>query len=201
MVAAIVDFAKTAACARPGFDESFRHDQVCAGYLSDGRPVAVGDVRRPVECPQVAALFDDPGLLAAATDFLGYVPKRREARLYWSFAAPLPDDVRRAFGQTIDFHYDVPWFNAVDAYFYLTPSDRYSGAHVIYRQSARHKPARFKLASAFNDEKKLTSYYGSARQHVIEGPAGFGFMVDPFGFHKAFAPVKRDRLMLQLRYS
>jgi hypothetical protein len=197
----MVAFASTAVCTRPGLDESFRLSEVRSGMLADGRPVPIADLRRPTDCPAVIAVRRDPGLMAAASVYLGYRPKRVVPRLFWSFAAPLPDHARRTLGQTIDFHYDVPWFNALHAYFYLTPSDRQSGAHVTYLGSANDKPLRFALTTAFRDDDSLRAYYGSGRQLTIEGPAGFGFFEDPFGFHKALAPVAHDRLVLQLQYS
>ncbi|HEX2884894.1 hypothetical protein [Vineibacter terrae] len=200
MVAAIIGFAEQAPCARPGFDESFRYADIRHGRLADGQPVPIADMRRPAACADVATIRNDPGLRQAASSFLGYQPPAPRVRLFWSFAAALPDDTRRALGQTIDFHYDVPWFNGVYAYFYLTPSDRHSGAHVMYPGSARDKPLRFVLASSFRDESALAAYYGADRQVVVEGPAGFGFLEDPFGYHKALPPVRHDRLVLQLRY-
>ncbi|HKU94197.1 MAG TPA: hypothetical protein VJR58_02920 [Vineibacter sp.] len=200
MVAAIVGFAEQAACARPGFDESFRYVDIRHGRLADGQPVPVADMRRPTDCTAVTTIRNDPRLQEAACAFLGYHPPQPRVRLFWSFAAALSDDTRRALGQTIDFHYDVPWFNGVYVYFYLTPSDRHSGAHVMVPGSARDKPLRFLLASAFRDEPALAAYYGADRQIVVEGPAGFGFLEDPFGFHKALPPVRHDRLVLQLRY-
>ncbi len=200
MVAAIVGFAEQASCARPGFDEHLRYVDIRHGRLADGQPVPVVDMRQPTDCTAVTIIRGDPGLREAASAFLGYQPARPRVRLFWSFAAALSDETRRALGQTIDFHYDVPWFNGVYAYFYLTPSDRHSGAHVMVPGSAWDKPLRFVLASAFRDEAALAAYYGADRQIVVEGPAGFGFLEDPFGFHKALPPERHDRLVLQLRY-
>lgn len=193
-------FAQAACCTRPGFDESFYPADVRDGALADGRQVPVADIRRPLKCETLVAIKNDPRLLAAAHLTLGYQPRRIAVRLFWSFAGPIPEETRRALGQTIDFHYDVPWFNSVYVYFYLTAVDQSSGAHVMYRGSATNKPLSFLLASCVGNEQALRNYYGAERETVIQGPAGFGFLVDPFGYHKALAPVVTDRLMLQLRY-
>jgi hypothetical protein len=193
-------FARMARCTRPGFDENFHPEDVRNGALRDGRQVPVADVHRPLECEVLAAIKNDPRLLAAAHLVLGYRSRRVAVRLFWSFAGPIPDETRRALGQTIDFHYDVPWFNSVYVYFYLTPVDQNSGAHVMYRGSAKNKPLAFLLSSCVGNEQVLRTYYGPEREMAIEGPAGFGFLVDPFGYHKALPPLTNDRLMLQLRY-
>jgi hypothetical protein len=201
VVAGIEHFAASAACTRPGYDETFSRHDVRNGLLPDGRPVVIADLHSPLKCPQVDALCSDPGLLAVVADHLGYRARRVEPRLYWSFVGNFPDDLRRSLFQTIDFHYDVPWFNAVYAYFYLTAVDERTGAHVIWRGSARDKPLRFILASAFQSEGRLVEYYGATRKLVLCGPAGFGFLEDPFAFHTAIPPSTSDRLMLQIRYS
>jgi hypothetical protein len=196
----IQTFARGTACTRPGFDESFVLAAVQDGRLADGGPIAIADVRRPLDCPAVATIAADNGLRGVAAAYLGYAARRVETRLWWSLAVDLPDDARRALRQTIDFHYDVPWFNAVYAYFYLTEVTEQSGAHVIYRGSARCKPWRFLLSSAFQNDGALDAFYGPSRRVVVTGPAGYGFFADPFAFHKALAPLVSDRLILQLRY-
>jgi hypothetical protein len=200
VIDSIAVFASTAPCRRPGFKEVFSHSDVTNGCLADGRHVAIADVLEPMACPAVAKLCEDAGLRRAASACLGYPVNRVEIRLYWSFAASLSDYERRALLQTIDFHYDVPWFNSVYAYFYLTRGDKHSGAHVLYRGSARNKPLHFKISSAFQTEEALSAYYGEHRQAVIEGPQGQGFFENPFAYHKALPPIEGDRLMLQLRY-
>jgi hypothetical protein len=199
-IRSIYRFAQTARCARPGFEESFYPHAVHDGALADGRQVPVADVCQPLKCAALVAIKNDPKLLAAAHLALGYRPRRIAVRLFWSFAGPIPDETRRALGQTIDFHYDVPWFHSVYAYFYLTGVDQRSGAHVMYRGSARNKRLTFLLAPCIGNEHALRKYYGADQETVIQGPAGFGFLVDPFGYHKALPPLTADRLMLQLRY-
>lgn len=193
-------FARTAPCVRPGFNGSFVLDDLHFGHLPDGRRVAIADIAAPLACPSVAALAADKGLKAAAAAYLGYVPSRVEVRLWWSLAISLPNDVRRSLQQTIDFHYDVPWFNAVYAYFYLTAVTEQTGAHVIIRGSARRKPWRFLMASTFQPDEALDDFYGAGQRLIVTGPPGYGFLTDPFAFHKALAPVRQDRLMLQLRF-
>jgi hypothetical protein len=113
----------------------------------------------------------------------------------------IADAQRREGGQTIDFHYDVPWYNAVYAYFYLTDTDSRSGAHVMIPGSAAKKSLGFILGTCTRSETELAAYYGRGPAPiVIEGRAGFGFFEDPYCFHKALAPISADRLMLQLRF-
>lgn len=47
----------------------------------------------------------------------------------------------------------------------------------------------------------LLARYGPDRMIALEGPSGFGFVEDPYCYHKALPPLSGPRLVLQLRYS
>lgn len=199
-VAEIRGFASSAPCRRPGGRARFGYADVRAGHLADGSAAPIADVDCPDACAAIVALRHDAALLAIARRHLGYRPRHVDVRLYWSFAGDMSDEARRAGGQTIDFHYDVPWYNAVYAYFYLTDTDRRSGAHVVLPGSAADKPLSFILAGCMRDDASLAAYYRATEPLTLEGPAGFCFFEDPYCYHKAIPPVAHDRLMLQFRY-
>src|SRR5690606_33061229 len=122
-------------------------------------------------------------------------------RLFWSPAARLSDDLRRRDAQTIDFHYDIDPSRTLYAFFYLTPTDGGSGAHVVLHGTHGSKPMAIVLGSTFQSAERLRALYGDLPALVIEGGPGSGFVEDPACFHRALPPRTADRLCLQLRYS
>jgi hypothetical protein len=200
-VAEIARYARAAGCARPDRRERFLASEVVDARLPDGAPAAVADVVDLMTCPAVRRVMADPHLLEIARRYLRYRPNRVEARLWWSFRGDLDPEERRRQGQAIDFHYDIPGYNAIYAYFYLSDVDRAAGPHVTIRGSHRGKPARMIFASTAQPEERVLRRYGAESALVIEGKAGTGFFEDPACFHKAAAPLARDRLVLQIRYS
>jgi hypothetical protein len=194
-------FARRSPCTRPGRGEPFRYDELIDGRTPDGQRVAIADVQAPSLSPAIARIAEDRILLAAVAHYLGYRPGRILTRLFWSPRSSLRDDERRRLGQTIDFHYDFEGFNAIYAYFYITPSGRRSGAHVAVKTSHRRKPLGMILSSCFQSEARVLGHYRPDDVTVIEGPAGFGFLEVPQCFHRALAPIEADRLLLQIRYS
>jgi hypothetical protein len=194
-------FARSSPCARPGRGEPFLYDELVEGRTPDGQRIAIADVQAPSLSPAVARIVEDRVLLAAVARYLGYRPNRIFTRLFWSPRSNLRDDERRRLGQTIDFHYDIEGFNAIYAYFYITPAGRRSGAHVAVKTSHRRKPLGMILSSCFQSEARVLGHYRPDDVTVIEGPAGFGFLEVPQCFHRALAPIEADRLLLQIRYS
>jgi ectoine hydroxylase-related dioxygenase (phytanoyl-CoA dioxygenase family) len=89
----------------------------------------------------------------------------------------------------------------VYVYFYLSDTDRHSGAHVVVAGSHKAKPLRMKLGSTRQPEHAVLRRYGADKVVVLEGAAGFGFLEVPSCFHKVLPPRTSSRLLLQLRYS
>jgi ectoine hydroxylase-related dioxygenase (phytanoyl-CoA dioxygenase family) len=100
----------------------------------------------------------------------------------------------------VRFHYDVHGFNFVYVNFYLSDTDRDSGAHVLIAGSHRDKSLRQLFGSARISDEAALRRYGAERVRIIEAKAGSGFFEDTACYHKALPPSARDRLMLQLRY-
>jgi hypothetical protein len=197
---ALLRFAHRDILVPPGRRLRFRHGDVERAHLATGEPIPLADVAAAHRHPAALALRHDPVLLEAIGRVLGYPPQHADIRLFWSFAGAMSDDERRRHGQTIDFHYDVPWFNAVYAYVYLTDTDRLSGAHVVIPDSTADMPARFRMSSCFRQREELLAYYGGECERIIAGPAGSGFIENPFIYHRALPPQVHDRLVLQLRF-
>jgi hypothetical protein len=197
----VVRHAREAPCRRATDNpERFLISEMRDGRSPLGDPVAIADVERLEQCPAIGQLAGDRTLFEVARLHLGYPPRQVLPRLYWSPRSRLSDTQRRINGQTIDFHYDIERHSALYLYFYLTPVDRDSGAHVVISRSHAAKPLAIKLGSTRQAEHRVMRRFGRDNVVVLEGGAGFGFFEDPACFHKALPPLKRDRLILQFRY-
>jgi hypothetical protein len=171
------------------------------GRLPSGQPAVIGRVIDPEACAAVHRVVYDPALLSLARSYLGYRPGITRTQLHWSFVSDAPPEYRRQLGQTIDYHFDVSWFNFLFVFFYLTSVDRRSGAHAIIRGSHRSKPVSMLWHSARQPDDAVLRRYGTASELVIEGAAGSGFVEDASCFHKVLAPVARERLALFIHYT
>jgi hypothetical protein len=202
-VAAIKSFALTEplhAIYDP-YGPTFHYRDVSRGVAADGRPMPIGGIHEPARCPAVQAIINDPVLRAIVRGYLGHQPRKIIAILSWSFGSPMSDDERRRLKHhVIDYHYDVEGLNFVYASFYITDTDRYSGAHVMMRRSHKRKPLRMLLGSASASQQAVYDEFGRENELVIEGPAGTGFIQDTSCYHRASPPTAGDRLMLAIRF-
>lgn len=180
---------------------TFRYEDVVNGRAADGRPMPVGGIREPSRCPAVQAVVDDPVLRSIVSGYVRHKPRTVKAILHWSFGSSMEDEERRRLKHVvIDYHYDVAGFNFVYASFYITDTDRYSGAHVMMKRSHNRKPLRMLLGSAVASEEAVRKQFGIENEITIEGPAGTGFVQDTSCYHRASPPTRGDRLMLAIRF-
>jgi hypothetical protein len=198
----IAQFARDARCRLPCDNgERFAFAEVEQGRTPRGTPAPLVEVDGVATCPVIAELARDAGLLEAARRYLGFHPRQVQLRLYWSPLARMQRRQRHAGGQTVDFHFDVEASRSLYVFFYIEGGDRHSGAHVAMLGSHRRKPLRLKLAPAFQPDHVIHAAFGQARERVLEGGPGFGFLEDPACYHKALPPTRGHRLVLQLRLS
>jgi hypothetical protein len=162
--------------------------------------VAIATVKGPSYDALIQALVGDPLLVDVVSSYLGYRPRYASPWLFWSFANGLSEAEREARYQTVKFHYDVHSYNFMYVNFYLLETDERTGAHALVRGSHRHKKWRHLLGSAKLSDDQALRDYSADRVVVVSGPAGTGFFEDTSCYHKALAPLDRERLMLQIRY-
>lgn len=180
---------------------TFFYSDVIRGRAVDGRPMPLGGIKEPSRCPAVQEVVEDPVLRAIVRTYLGYEPSRILTILDWSFASDFTDAERRKLQHhVIDYHYDVGGFNFVYAGFYITDTDRYSGAHMMMKRSHNRKPLRMLFGSAVASEDAVRRQFGRENEITIEGPAGTSFIQDPSCYHRALPPTQGDRLMLAVRF-
>ena len=133
--------------------------------------------------------------------YLGHGPRKITTILDLSFGSSMTDEQRRSLKHgVIDYHYDVAGYNFVYASFYITDTDRYSGAHVMMKRSHKSKPWRMLFGSARASQEAVYKQFGRENEITIEGPAGTGFVQDTSCYHRASPPTRGDRLMLAVRF-
>jgi hypothetical protein len=180
---------------------TFRYADVRRGKIPDGRSVPIGGIREPRRCAAVQAVVEDPVLRSIVNSYLGHEPRQIMTILDWSFASDFTDEERRKLRHhVIDYHYDVSGFNFVYASFYITDTDRHSGAHMMMKRSHNNKSLRMLLGSAAASQDTVRKRYGIENEITIEGPAGTGFVQDTSCYHRATPPTAGDRLMLAVRF-
>lgn len=153
------------------------------------------------DCPVITALQRDPQLLAIATKYLGRPPGHSDHRLWWSLANSVTDEHARVrSGQ--EFHYDLDDYRTISFFFYLKDVDTLGGPLMFIQGSHKKKKLKY-LLSMFKarPESDLLNFYRPEDFREMQGPAGFGFAVDLFGYHRGKPPENSDRLALQIRFA
>lgn len=148
---------------------------------------------------EVMRLLGDRVLCQIATRYLGYEPAVVEAYLE---ILSCPESAKGLISYPpLGFHYDVPGFNFLGFFFYLSDvTETTGGEHVMIRTSHRNKPLKFMLKSARTAGMEVDSYYPTKLHFEVRGPKGSGFAEDLYSFHKVNPPISQDRLTLQIRY-
>ena len=178
----------------------FRFADVRDGRLPDGSPALIADVLGVDGVAAARAVAHSPRILAALERYMHYRPIGVDVRVLASFAGDFSDDTWRAYGQTVDFHFDVHSYNFIYANYYLTDVEANSGAHVMVHGTHVNKPLNWLLGQARRSDDEVARAYPPESQHTIAGPRGLGFLQDSSCFHKALPPKTRDRLLLHIRY-
>jgi Phytanoyl-CoA dioxygenase (PhyH) len=199
-VAQVISFA---ACA-PCYGNAERHrllDRSPCGCLIPADAV-VGDYLDGIaDCGVIRQLWRDPRILVIAGASLGTRPLPLRSRLWWSFQADRATPEMRAVHSQDSFHFDLDDWCAVKFFFYMTDVGRENGPHIYVRNSHRNRPMHDQL-SPFKSRSShyITSKYGRDNLAVMQGPAGTGFVEDPYGFHTGTAVTGASRLMLEIEY-
>ncbi|MBF2068001.1 MAG: hypothetical protein IGS39_26820 [Calothrix sp. C42_A2020_038] len=196
----IREFSKNTLLGQENTKAHFYYHDVKNGYLPDGRVIVQGIAVHPLKCNAIQQIINDPILRVIIEKYLGYSPKNIRTLLKWSFVLELTDEDRMKLNQGNIYHYDVGEFNSVYANFYLTNTDRYSGAHAMIKGSHNYKNLKMLFNSA-QPKNILIKYYGQENEMIIEGDEGIGFIQDPYCYHRAIPPIKEERLLLQIQFS
>ncbi len=201
IIAEIQDFSRNTLLAQADGLAHFYYSDVKNGYLPDGRAAVQGIAINPLECNAIQQIVNDPVLRLVVEKYLGYSPTKVSSLLRWSFVLEIPDKIRMRLNQGNIYHYDVGEFNSVYVNFYLSDTDKYSGSHAMFKSSHNHKTLQMLFNYATQPEEVLIQYYGKENELIIEAEAGFGFIQDPYCYHRAIPPIKNERLLLQIQFA
>ena len=119
------------------------------------------------------------------------------SRAWWSFPRRGSDSEEIQTGRR--FHFDLYAWRSLSSFFYLTDVDENAGPHVCVLGTHRRKAMRHQFSSSrWREDAEIEKVYGRGNLRTFLGTAGTGFLEDPTCFHKAVAPARAPRLILQL---
>jgi hypothetical protein len=149
--------------------------------------------------PVFARLKRDPWLNAIARAYLGREPVYLRSEVAWSFASASTPEERAAAAQVL--HCDINGFKTLKLFFYLNDVDAKNGPHAYIKKSSRRRTLKHQLlgqrCSDVPDDTLLRTY-GAEHLVVVCGPAGTGFVGDPYYFHRGTEPTEGCRALLQI---
>jgi len=165
-------------------------------------PILVGHYMDKIfDCPIVDQIEKDPLLIEIASRYLRTTPCLINSRMWWSFRAEHLDEGTLKLASQNLLHFDMDDWSSIKFFFYLTNVDVDSGPHVYLRRSHRRKRLRDQFTIFLGKpDSKTIDFYGRDNLVTICGPAGFGFVEDPFGFHMGTVTQKDPRLVLEIEY-
>ncbi|MEM6519535.1 MAG: phytanoyl-CoA dioxygenase family protein [Cyanobacteria bacterium P01_D01_bin.71] len=148
----------------------------------------------------IKQLARDPQVLAIAEAYLGRTPVYHKSELIWSF----PHQQSSASCFTHFFHCDINDYRNVKFFFYLTDVDENSGPHYYIKGSHVKRSLISQLRATSPSEetsRKLPSIYGQDAVKAVTGPAGYGFVGDPYTLHRGSDTTSKPRLFLQIEFT
>jgi len=203
MLSAFLQFAETMPCYAnrdPQLPFLIHERDALATKLD--KPIVLASYLNTHESfPAFEALKTNALVLAIASAYLGCEPQYQRGELAWSFPITSTDAEKMAAAQV--FHCDINDYRTIKFFFYLSQVDWECGPHAYLKGSHRTRKWHHQLlgqrCAAIADEA-LIETYGSDAVTTVYGPAGFGFVGDPYAFHKGTAPTRHPRLLMQLEF-
>lgn len=174
------------------------HDEAEARF---GRPILSGHhFERVLACEAALEVQHDPLLKAVAQHYLGGQAQQATIRTWWSFPTPgaSETDLNRL---SFKYHFDLDDWRMLKFFFYINDVGVDAGPHVYIRESHRRRRLKHQLTPVVgHPADEVLAYYGRDAVMTLTGPAGTGFVEDPFGFHMGTLPKARPRLMMEVAY-
>jgi len=149
-------------------------------------------------CPGIKKLESDPILLEIATNYFEAKPVHQQSQLSWNFPVKSSIYERRHAVQKFHYHNDYRRLRFV---FYITDVDLCSSPHICVRGSHTKKTLAHRFLTKSCSQPEIRKYYGYENIVPICGKAGFGFVENPWCFHKENPPGSKDRLSLQIEFA
>lgn len=156
---------------------------------------------RTLDCEALVSVQRDPLLQDVASGYLGAQARLIRTRLWWSFPTRTASESDKSLASLDKFHFDLDDWRMLKFFFYLTPVDETSGPHVYVRGSHSRRRLKHQLTLVVgHDADDVLDFYGHDKAVTVTGPAGCGFVEDPFGFHMGTVPTQRPRLMMEVGF-
>jgi hypothetical protein len=166
-----------------------------------GRSILSGHhFERVMECDAAMAVQQDPLLLDIARHYLGGEAKLITTRSWWSFPTKSASEAALSRA-SFKFHFDLDDWRMLKFFFYLTDVDTDAGPHVYVRGSHNRRRLKHQLTLVVgHSSEEVLGYYGKDSAVTLTGPAGTGFVEDPFGFHMGTLSKDAPRLMMEVGF-
>lgn len=176
-----------------------RHGEAERRY---GRKILVGHYLDTVlDCPAVTDLARNRWLRAVAAGYLQAAPRVIATRLWWSFPSTAASPADLSLASQDAFHFDLDDWRQLKFFFYLTDVDARTGPHVYARGSHARRPLSHQFTLFVGKpDAEIVSTYGADSLEEVTGPAGTGFVEDPFGYHTGSVVQQDRRLVLELSF-
>lgn len=199
----ITRFALTTPCFG-NFDRSLefvapRHDEAERRF---GRSLLSGHFfERSLKSPGVRAIQADPLLMDVAKHYLGASAQLITTRIWWSFPTKASTEADRSLASLDKFHFDLDDWRMLKFFFNLVDVDEGTGPHVFVKGSHNRRKTKHQYTLLVgHPADEVLDYYGADQAVTLTGPAGSGFVEDPFGFHMGTVPVAKPRLMMEVGF-
>lgn len=199
----IGNFARTVPCFG-NFDRSLefvapRHREAEARF--DRSLLSGHFFERSMRSPGVRAIQADPLLIDIARRYLGAGARLITTRIWWSFPTSGASEADRSLASLDKFHFDLDDWRMLKFFFNLVDVDEGTGPHVFVKGSHNRRKARHQYTLLVgHPADDVLDYYGADQAVTLTGPAGSGFVEDPFGFHMGTVPVTKPRLMMEVGF-
>jgi hypothetical protein len=175
------------------------HDKAEKSY---GRSLLSGHFfERSLGSSGVRTVQNDPLLLDVARHYLGARAQLITTRIWWSFPTGAASEADRHLASLDKFHFDLDDWRMLKFFFNLVDVDQGTGPHVFVKGShAKRKASHQYTLLVGHPADEVLDYYGSDKAVTLTGPAGSGFVEDPFGFHMGTVPTTKPRLMMEVGF-
>ena len=166
-----------------------------------GRTILSGHLfERSLDCEAVRAVQRDPLLTDVAKSYLGAQAQLITTRVWWSFPTAATEQ-DRSMASLDKFHFDLDDWRMLKFFFNINSVDEETGPHVFVKGSHRRRRLKHQLTLLVgHPAEDVLDYYGKDSTVTLTGPAGSGFVEDPFGFHMGTVPTARPRLMMEVGF-
>ena len=155
---------------------------------------------RSLDSPGVRAVQSDPLLTDVARHYLGAQAQLITTRIWWSFPTSA-SEADRSLASLDKFHFDLDDWRMLKFFFNLVDVDDGTGPHVYVRGSHARRKMKHQLTLLVGHAAdEVLDYYGAGSPVTLTGPAGSGFVEDPFGFHMGTVPTTAPRLMMEVGF-